>query len=417
MNFKKLCPEGTFLAAYLDMHRNVETPQAYDFWGGLWVLSSALGREVYVDRPKAPVFLNWYLILVAESGITRKSTAVRSATSLLREVRNDIPIVSNKITPEELEYRLSDLSLDSGKSHIAISSSELVTFLGREGYVKAMPGLLTDLYDCDAVRGGGGTVGRRPTLARNVYVTLIAGCTPNWLLKTVNPDVVAGGFTSRVLFVVADERKALIPWPKEDEDANNARRRAATLLQDCVETARSFPRIRLTDGAMRAFVAWYKRRQTFRDPYRASFVSREDGHVLRLAACLSVNAKRCIIDHFDVRAAIRVIEAVREQGATIFEHTLTDDKLIVGVDKVRTILLAAGRDGISQSRLSRTVQHYINGADLANLLDIMHELELVQQFEIRVALGRPKKLWRATTLLATAGIIEKVIDKFDPSED
>src|SRR5215217_7994765 len=67
----------TFLARYLDYNAEMETPLAYDFTAGLWLISAAIGRRVRVERPRAPVWLNLYAILCAEAGTTRKSSAIR----------------------------------------------------------------------------------------------------------------------------------------------------------------------------------------------------------------------------------------------------------------------------------------------------------------------------------------------------
>ena len=62
----------------MDYMSYVETAESYDFWCAVWAIGDACGRRVYVDRPNIPVYLNWYIILAAESGSTRKSTAITS---------------------------------------------------------------------------------------------------------------------------------------------------------------------------------------------------------------------------------------------------------------------------------------------------------------------------------------------------
>ena len=153
---------GTFLSDYMTFMEPQETPYAYDFWSGLWLLGLALGRDCVVSRPRAPVYMNWYMLLVAESGVTRKSTSVKFATKIARmfieRMDDEMTLIESKTTPEQLESTLNDLTKDYGYAHVAISISELVTFLGRERYSMQMPGLLTDLYDSPRIRSGPGTI-------------------------------------------------------------------------------------------------------------------------------------------------------------------------------------------------------------------------------------------------------------------
>src|SRR3954462_5739067 len=134
--------DDSLLASYVKLYENVETSEAYDFWSAVWLLFSTIGRKVVVARPHAPVFLNTYVILCAESGITRKSTAVNGAvnmlaTHILREDR-DIALVQGGTTAEGLDNILSH------NGHAAIVSSELVNLLGKERYNASLPGRLTD---------------------------------------------------------------------------------------------------------------------------------------------------------------------------------------------------------------------------------------------------------------------------------
>lgn len=414
INYKKLVKPNTFLDLYLQYNSKSETPYAYDFWSGLWVLSSALGRGVYVDRSFAPVYLNLYVVLVAESGVTRKSTSVRRAVNMLRSRVDDAhPLVEAKITPEMLEFQLARQTKDYGHAYVAIAIDELVKFLGREKYVDTMPTLLTDLYDCPALRTGGGSLMRGSTRFENVYVSFLSASTPSWLLRAVNPDVIEGGFTSRVLFVVSEKPKLSNPWPVAPDE--ELFQRISDSLERIEGDANKFPRISISKGARSVFDAWYKRREFRRDAYRSTFQSREDDHILRLAALLSINdgVWEIQIDH--IRNAIKVIEEVKDDGASIFEGTGTGSKTILGFDALRDKLLAGGLGGVRQSDLTKHCAKYINAEVVRTGLAIMHELGMVQRFaDIKVARGRPTTIWRATSALASSRALDQIVERTEP---
>lgn len=411
VHYNKLVPSESFIGAYLHLCSPSETPHAYDFWTACWLLSVALGRSVIVDRPNAPVYLNIYCVLVAESGVTRKSTAVRRAVSFARDFCSDANLlIESKITPEKLEYDLALQSIEHGTACASIAIDELVKFLGREKYVEAMPTLLTDLYDCPHLRTGGGNLVRGRTTLRNVYINFLSASTPSWLLRAVNPDVIEGGFTSRVLFIVAEEPKRSAPWPEKVDEHQKLRIRTA--LEDVKKTAQRVPFINISVGGRKRFEKWYRSRPTKRDTFRASFQSREDAHVLRLGALLCINDGSWEIQASHITAAIKVITEVREDGASIFEGTGANTRIVLGVDALRDKLIAAGLGGCKQGELTKSLQRLMNAEELKTALDIMHDLGMVQRFEdVQVGRGRPVTLWRATQSMLGKGSLDAVIER------
>jgi hypothetical protein len=413
VNYAKLVGGDSFLADFLAYMSTQETPHAYDFWGGIYALSCAVGRGLVVARPRAPVFLNLFCIFVAESGTTRKSTAVREAMRFVRPLTGEENyLIEAKTTPENLESILHKQSKEFGKSQASIAISELVTFLGREKYNEQMPTLLTDLYDCPELRSGGGTISTGPRTLKNVFVSFLSASTPAWLLRAVNPDVIEGGFTSRVCFIVAEEPKQLSAWPKEVDD--DLRDRLHRRLRDIQSRSREVSSILITDGARKTFERWYKGRSIYRDPFRASFQSREDAHILRLAAFLCINDDTWCIQHQHILSAIKIITEVREDGASIFEGTGSNSRLVVGIDKVRDKLLAAGMNGLQQRDLTKAVQPYMDAKRLRIVLDIMHDLGMVQQFEVNLGRGRPSTIWRGLQPLMDSKSLDKIIENSNP---
>lgn len=371
--YRNIIKPDTFLGRYMAHMEDIETPTAYDFWCGLWLLSVAMGREVYVDRPRAKVHLNLYAILVADSGITRKSTAVNAAASIAQ--RLEIELVTAKTNAEALEQRLDYLSRTHGHTHVAIAISELATFLGRSSAAVAVPALLTDLYDCPAIRKSSGTMASGPLEIKASYLSFLAASTPAWLLQSVNPNVVEGGFTSRCLFIFAKSRKKKIAWPSGERLSDD--HLVAELKELATEAAKIGGKIQLTKGAIATFSAWYNRRPLYADPFRESFQSREDAHVLRLAAFLCINEKRWEIDRVDIHRACKLVAHIREQAAQLFELGGETSEIVIAADKLRATLLAHGSAGIPVSTLTNRFSHSVPAMTVRTLLSVMHDLQLV----------------------------------------
>lgn len=414
VKYDRVVPEGSILGDYLKLMQPLETSTAYDFWCGLFVLSTAIGRKIVVDRGGAPVFLNIFCILVAQSGVTRKSTAVRHAMKFVHKLSTSRhAVIEGKITPEMLEAKMHQQGKLFGASSAIIGVSELATFLGREKYVAHMPALLTDLYDCAAMRAGGGsiTVGGRDLI--DVFTNFLSASTPTWLIRAVNPDVIEGGFTSRVIFVHSELPKHRAPWPEPQD--NELSESIYSRLVDTRTKAESVSKIQISEGGRKLFEKWYRTRQLHRDPFRSSYQSREDAHVLRLAALLSINDDTWVIHHSHILSAIKIITEVREDGANLFEGTGTAVGIVAGIDKLRDKIIAAGTSGIQQRELTKACAAYFNAETMRAVLDIMHELQMLQKFDLSATgPGRPATLWRGTRLLTGPNAIDRIVQELAP---
>jgi hypothetical protein len=414
-HYDRLVPANSFMGRYLRFMERTETAYAYDWWCGLWALACACGRSIYVARPRAPVYLNMYTILIGDSGVPRKTTSVVTAGGLVRDLyagKDVIGYLDAKMTGEKLDALLHSRTLEYGSGQLSIAIPELAVFMGTEHYVANMPTLLTDLYDCPTHRHGGGTISHGESIQHNVWLSFLSASTPVWLLKTVNPNVVEGGFTSRCIFVIANKPKQSIPWP-EDDNADEQRELLLSDLQVLRSEAHQRRPVTLTDAAMAAFRAWYHSRTRALDPYRQSFEAREDAHVLRIAALLCINDDTWEVQRHHVAKAIALIRGVKDGSALIFEGAESRTKFASALDSIRATLISAGMDPVPRSQLHRKVRHWLDWQEMQLLLEVMHEVGAVQRFTHRSGeRGRPVEYFRGTDLLLAKGLGEQVLEKF-----
>ena len=404
MNYKKLVPKDSFIGQYMEYMSVVETAESYDFWCALWAIGVGCGRTVFVDRPNSPVFLNWYIILAAESGTTRKSTAINSIRKIVNETH---PIITGKTSPENLELLLHRSTIATGEANIALAISELVTILGREGYMHTMPGLLTDLYDCPEVRKSPGTINSGELIQNNVYVNFLSASTPSWLVTAINPSVIEGGFTSRVMFVVDDTRKKSIAWPKQREEGEENELQEE--YKKCYQTARSLGQISISTGGLKKFTNWYNSRASHTDPFQSSFEAREDDHLLRLACCLAINDGTLEIQSRHISNGCKVISSVKAGASQLFGGDFSARARLTGaVTRVREILIEVANDGIKHSDLQRRVVRHVDAKELRMLMDIMHECGMAQIFEMKRG-----RMYRATKGIEKFGVTSEILSSLN----
>jgi uncharacterized protein DUF3987 len=407
--------EDSFISRYLRFMSTQETAHAYDMWCALWCISCACGRATYVARPRAPVYLNMYVVLVGDSGIPRKSTSVNMALRLVRELFADSEqpaIIDAMVTAERLDELLHEQTKKFGSSQIIVGVSELAAFVGAQAYMNTMPVTLTDLYDCPTHRVGG-TVSRGVSEQKDVWISMLSGSTPVWLLRTVNPRIVEGGFSSRCMFVISNEPKQSIPWPSE-EDNDYDRSQLMDALRDIRDGARARGPIRIVDTALAAFSEWYTTREHSTDPYKQSFEAREDAHVLRIAALLCINDGSWEIRTKHIRYAIELVASIKQASGTVFEQGIMRTKYAAAYDLIRTQLLSSGNDPIPRHVLQRKCRYWLQLDELNSLVLVMHEYGVLQRYMTAPEnnRGRPTEYYCGTDKLLEKGMAEHILNRF-----
>jgi uncharacterized protein YciW len=411
--YREAAKEGTFLHAYMQYLEPLETPRAYDFWSGMWMLSNAIGRRMVIQRPRAPVFLNTYIILTAEAGTTRKSTSVRMATTILQDagMLEHVHMVTSSSNKATMDEALAKLTTEGHDAHLCISVSELVSFMGKEVHAISTPGYLTDIYDCPSGRVVQRASGDK-RLA-NVYPTLLSASTPSWLVRAINPDVIEGGFTSRCLFIWEEQPKRRVAWPEERADASIIRGSCIDALKRVrAEAARHILKgIGITAGARDTFTSWYdKRVLNAGNPFMASFQAREDHHILRAAGLLAANELSFVITQHHITHAIRLIEAARDKASHIFAPPEVDNsRIVTGIERLRASIYEAGDLGAPRTKLLYATRRFIGIREMNYVLDLMHDLGMVRVFEESTR-GRKATVYVRTDKLNSRVAFETLIE-------
>lgn len=391
-------PKDSYIELFMSLLKDQETPSEYDFWAAVWTVGAVVGRSCFIDRPRAPIHFNWYIIICAESGMTRKSTVINFAKEMIDGcLPNPGLLIQNKTTPEKLWDIMSAQSGIHGRSHVVLNISELVTFFGRQGYTLDMPAMLTDLYDCPVKREGGGTLNYGALPLLNPFITFIAGSTPSWLARAINPDIIEGGFTSRTIFISSEYRKKLIFWPDNLQQPNfEAAKEYLCAIRD---HAAKLGHIEPDEEAKAFLEKWYRTRPYSAETYLRSFESREDSHILRLAGTIALSKLSSRIGLSEIELALYVVSRAKKSGRSIFRETVFDLKLTNGLDKIREILLKRGLNGIKSWELFVQCKRQISPSEFSGIMEVLTDIGAVRQYIVPPPKkqGRPARYFVATT--------------------
>lgn len=195
--------KGSLREAYAEYTQYQESPDLFHEWTFISVVSTILGRQVWVDREFYKVWPNHYVILLAGSAECRKSVAVSIGKDLLDETKM-VEVSSERITNAALWKQLGDLSSGSGRAEMLIFADELRTFLSLEETQRGVITTLTRLFTCpEFLENKTKTAG--VDHLTNCCVNILAATTPSDFGEIVPGVATGSGFVPR-LHVVHQEQ-------------------------------------------------------------------------------------------------------------------------------------------------------------------------------------------------------------------
>ncbi len=228
-DFSRFMPKEGFVRKYLDFTEISEAPGSYHFWTAMTLLSIAVQRQAWFSKGIYRIYPNLYIVLVAPTGKCRKTGAIRTGEDIAHNL-DYVNIIADKTTPEALLEALMDGSAPKIKANPSgvggqatpvdsmgfIRAKEMSTFLNKATYSNGMITILTDLFDCpDKFKYRTRT--KQLVELDNVFITMIAATTPEWLATNLPEAAFEGGFMSRVIWVVKHWRDRLRPLEDEPD--------------------------------------------------------------------------------------------------------------------------------------------------------------------------------------------------------
>lgn len=275
------------------------------FWVGVSAIAGALRRKVWIDQAYFKWYPNFYIVLVAPPGIVSKSTTAGISMNLLRKVPG-IHFGPDVVTWQALigafaackeEVKWTDPTtgeiLFLPMSAMTIESSEFGNLLNPQD--KDMVDLLVTLWD-----GKQGAFTKITKMSgndsvENPWINIVACTTPAWIAGNFPEYMIGGGFTSRCLFVYADEKAKYVAYPGLQVPANLGAVEKG-LIHDLEHIATNFVGPYTLDKSAVAWgEAWYehhyKNRPSGLDDERfGGYIARKQTHIHKLAMVLAASS-------------------------------------------------------------------------------------------------------------------------------
>lgn len=291
-----------WLKAFCDYASFGEAPRHMYFWVGVSAVAGALRRKVWIDQAYFRWYPNFYVILVAPPGIVSKSTTAGISMNLLRKVPG-IHFGPDVVTWQALigafgealeEFKFIDPATGEiiymPMCAMTIESSEFGNLLNPQD--KDMVDLLVTLWD-----GKQGAFTKITKMSGNdsvvnPWINLVACTTPAWIAGNFPEYMIGGGFTSRCIFVYADQKAKYVAYPGLQVPHNIADLER-TLVQDLEHIANTVVGPYTLDAQAVAWgEAWYKHHYEHRpegldDDRFGGYIARKQTHIHKLAMVLA----------------------------------------------------------------------------------------------------------------------------------
>lgn len=274
-----------------------EAPRHMYFWSGVSAVAGALRRRVWVDQAYFQWHPNFYVVIVAPPGIVSKSTTAGIAMDLLKRVPG-VTMGPSVVTMQALLGAMAAVTEafeHEGEyipmSALTIESSEFGNLLNPQD--KDMVDMLVNLWD-----GKKGVLKKETKHSgndsvENPYLNLIACTTPSWIAGNFPEYMIGGGFTSRCIFVYADQKAKYVAYPGLNVPAQ-MKETADKLVEDLTEIAAMHGEYKLTREAIEWGEGWYRKLYTERpanldDERFGGYIARKQTHLHKLAMVLSAS--------------------------------------------------------------------------------------------------------------------------------
>ena len=376
-----------WISAYLKYTENTEPPLSYHTWVGISLIAGALQRRTYIKWGYETIYPNMYIVLVGPSGKCRKGTAMTIGRNMIESI--GIPITSESTTREALIRDMKDAlasytdpSDGAIKFHCSLTchSEELSVFLGQNDL--SFLSNLTDWFDSrDSWTYR--TKGAGTDAIQGVCFNLLGATAPDWLQSIIPEEAVGGGFTSRIIFIVEDNKGKTVPDHRITKEEQQLEEWLKEDLARIVNMAGPFT---FDDEGREMYIDWYikseedikNNKAPIPDPRFAGYCDRRATHIRKLSMIMSASrGDSMIITGHDFNRALSVLRRAEINMAGTFGG-LGQSQYSDVTEKVLKFIISRGE--VTRSALLQLFYRDIDPMTLRVVEELLDQMKVIQIF-------------------------------------
>jgi hypothetical protein len=321
------------LADYLEYSEMQESPKLYHTWIALSMIASCLERNVWIDRGFFKIFPNLYVMIMGDSAVYAKSTAILMGQDILYMLGDHRPtIFEGQITIPRLIMDLSAMKKDqvSGKlipdSRVLILAPELSLFFRDENQAKEIIYFLTDFYTGKTKPWHKSTVAGANGKIIDPCINFIGGSTAEWLATGLSQSDFGGGFVGRCIFVVPTTKPRKVANPHITDAQKAARERFVGKLLHIRSLRGEY---KLSADASAFYEEWYLNRPDISPNDRLiSYHKRKAENILKLGLMNAIMSDHDEISVDDLQWALDTLLSLEPAMPQAFQFLGTEENVL-----------------------------------------------------------------------------------------
>jgi hypothetical protein len=294
-----------------------------------------------------------YVVLIGPSGKCRKGTAMGIGKDIIGGI--GIKLTSESVTREALiramkravvNYVEPDTQNVIFHCSLTAMSTELSVFLGQND-VKFLADL-TDWYD-SLDKWTYETKGAGTDDIQGICFNLLGATAPDWLQSILPEEAIGGGFTSRVIFVVEENKRRTVPEPIITSRLTELREALKADLERIATISGEFI---MTEETKQLYSAWYQKQDdntrkgnpALSDPRFTGYCERRATHIRKLSILYSCSrSDDLIIQADDFNRALETLLAAEKKMPKVFgglgtaQYARITEKLLVFISQKKLV--------------------------------------------------------------------------------
>jgi hypothetical protein len=398
--------DRTFVEEYMDWaQKTTDAAPDYHEAGAFTALSSMLASTLRLPAAFGGMGLNMWFMLLGETTLTRKTTAMNLSTDMIFEIDEDVLLA----TDGSLEGIFTAMSECNGKASLFLVDefSGMLNSMVRKEYYAGMPEMLTKLYDGKPLKR---RLRREMINVREPIFSFFAGGIKGRIQRLLTIEHIASGFLARFVLIQAEvDMDRLRPMQRLTDDIIDGRNYLVTRLRAMKERYRTTftihsngtrnilenrPEIVFTDDAWNLYNELESRliKSVATTPDRDLLIpmmdrlSKSGLKASALVAASRMEDDAVHLQERDILKGFQYVSGWRDHTIEVLSHigiSQTEHKIQLVLNEV-----IRNQDGIQRSKLMQN--HHLTAKDTDMIFDTLLQRGLVRRERIK---GRGETLF------------------------
>lgn len=395
---KKLRGYKTFVDRYVEWAESLgDAASQYHEVGALMILSALLAGTIKLQTSHGVITPNLWVMILADTTLTRKSTAMSQAMNMIREVEEEAILA----TDGSLEGLMTAIASRPGRPGIFWRDefSGLLEAMKRKDYYAGMAEALTKLYDGEYQK----RILRKETIElKNPILLIFCGGIRSRIFELMEYEHVISGFAPRFIFVEAeadiDKFKPVGPLSQKQDEIHDKLVQELAEMKDLYHSDMTLHIAGQTIGAPQVWdieltpKAWDRYNQLQKEMISFGLESMNREIYIPTMDRLATSALKCaclmaasrqdpnkkdkvIVDLPDLLKAISYVERWRDYSIDVLENagkTTTEKRM----EQVLRAIKSHG-EGVTRSKIMQNCRLSAREAD--QVLETLSQRALIQR--------------------------------------